>query len=245
VNVSVIVATHGDLCWERLAEERAIPSAEGQGAREVITLHGVDATLAEVRNEAARQASGDWLCGLDADDELAPGYLAAMRAYWETPFEEQLERAVREPILDPGPSPVISSPIEIPSLLVPAVQYVAPYPASGTFASAPEIPAWGLPLIDVNCCSIGTLIPRRLFLEVGGFRDTLTDGTPLSALEDWDLALRLVVAGARLVPVPAAVYRAFLRAGSRNADQSLYGAIRREHLAAYRALPFVRAGASA
>ena len=47
------------------------------GAREIIPYHGGD-TVAEARNNGAALATGEWLCFLDADDELAPGYLAAM-----------------------------------------------------------------------------------------------------------------------------------------------------------------------
>ena len=76
MDVTVIVATYGDPSWQQLAE-RAAASAEAQ-AREVISVHG--ATLAAARNEGARMAGGDWLCFLDADDELEAGYLDAMAA---------------------------------------------------------------------------------------------------------------------------------------------------------------------
>jgi cellulose synthase/poly-beta-1,6-N-acetylglucosamine synthase-like glycosyltransferase len=75
VDATVIVATFGDPKWVALAKDRAVPSAESQGVP-VIQYHGD--TLAQARNFAASQADTEWLCFLDADDELAPGYFRAM-----------------------------------------------------------------------------------------------------------------------------------------------------------------------
>lgn len=77
MDVTVIVATFGDRHWAELAEERAIPSAVDQ-ATKVINPHGQ--SLAAARNMGARLATTEWLCFLDADDELAPGYFDAMAA---------------------------------------------------------------------------------------------------------------------------------------------------------------------
>ena len=75
----------------------------------------------------------------------------------------------------------------------------------------------------MNECVIGTLVERDLFLKVGGFRD-------LPSLEDYDLWLRCVKAGAVIHHVPDAVYRASIRPGSRGtSDQSVYHALRVEH----------------
>ncbi len=63
-----------------MAERRAIPSAANQDAHEVLTLHQPDGTIATSRNALAEMASGEWLLYVDADDELAPGFLDAMRA---------------------------------------------------------------------------------------------------------------------------------------------------------------------
>ena len=51
----------------------------GQDADELCVLHQPDGTRASSLNQGARQAHGDWLIFLDADDELAPGYVGAMR----------------------------------------------------------------------------------------------------------------------------------------------------------------------
>lgn len=103
VTVSILICTYGEHRWRNLALQRALPSTHRQGADEVKNLHliegpaGIPPTLAAVRNMAAKLATGSHLCFLDADDELAPGYIAAMR-------EEAAQR----------PS----------ALLYPAVQYV-------------------------------------------------------------------------------------------------------------------------
>lgn len=186
MNVSILIATYGDPAWGELAWSRAYPSAMTEGAFEVITNHcdSEDCTLAESRNHAAGQAAGDWLCHLDADDELCPGYLDAMASAAS------------------GRGDV---------LLAPAVSYGGP-------AGIPNRGGWP----SVNECVIGTLVPRALFLEVGGFRE-------LPSLEDYDLWLRCVKAGARIVHVPDAVYCAHVTPGSRNSDQSVYARLREEH----------------
>lgn len=75
MDVTIIVGTFGDESWRDLARSRAIPSAELQGCP-VISVHG--SALAEARNEGANLAMSEWLVMLDADDELAPGYVDAL-----------------------------------------------------------------------------------------------------------------------------------------------------------------------
>jgi len=77
---TVIIATFGDkVRWDKLAE-RAIASAHQQGRylHQLIRSHGSNIQVA--RNGAVHKATGTWLCFLDADDELEPGYLEAMLA---------------------------------------------------------------------------------------------------------------------------------------------------------------------
>ncbi len=203
VNVTILICTYGEEAWSELAWSRAYPSAVEQGALEVLVWHEHDGSLSSSRNEAAASARGDWLCFLDADDELAPGYLDAMRAkmrFWN--------------LARPGDLRVN------PLLLVPAVQYVQD--GSSRAPSPPLIPAWERSLLDLNCAVIGTLIPRYLFRELSGFRELLS-------LEDWDVFLRAVKSGARMVPVRDGIYRAFTGTAGRNTDQSPYEQLRREH----------------
>lgn len=202
---AIVIACYGDPAWMELAWSRAYPAALDQAGGPTIDVvylpHG---TLAEARNEGARRNDAEWLCFLDADDELDPGFMEAM--------------------LDPAwqattpPLTADSARIHPASLLAPAVTYV--YPDGRE--TPPAIPnAGGWP--DVNECVIGTLVRRECFLEVGGFRD-------LPSLEDWDLWLRVVKEyDAPIVQVPAAVYRAHVRPGSRNSDQSVYDQLRAEH----------------
>ncbi|MDR7492175.1 MAG: glycosyltransferase [Armatimonadota bacterium] len=182
MSCSIVVATFGDRAWADLAGRRALPSTKGQGALEVITVHLADGDLAAARNLGAARARGRWLCFLDADDQLAPGYLQAMA----------------------GPAAAHDG----GALLAPSVSYVE----GGE--PRPPIPPGALsnhrPLLHLNRCVIGTLVPRQSFLQAGGFH-----AWPL--YEDWELWLRLHHrAGLPVVEVPEAVYRAWRAEGGRN-----------------------------
>lgn len=193
MTVSVLICTFGDPDWSELAWSRAYPSALAQTIppADVLVRHSSGGTLAEVRNSAAESATTDWLCFLDADDELEPEYLQRMAVY-------------------------IAAPGHGERLLAPAIRYVR----DGVPGPAGLPPFRGWP--SQNVCCIGTLIRRAFFLALGGFRE-------LASLEDYDLALRAVKTGARIQPAPRAVYRAHVRAGSRNSDQSVYAQLREEH----------------
>ena len=75
MDVTVVVGTFGGPDWVQLAYQRAIPSAERLG---VAVEHRHAGSLASARNQGAALARTEWLCFLDADDELAPGYIEAM-----------------------------------------------------------------------------------------------------------------------------------------------------------------------
>lgn len=172
MTVSILLGTYGHTRWSHQARMKAFPSTIGQRAHEVLMRHEVEGTVASVRNALAEQATGDWLCFLDADDQLAPDYLFWMAQY-----------------------------AQANCLLVPAVQFVSHGKLSGVtqIPNGGDEPGAAERMIDVNCAVIGTLVPRKLFLEVGGF-----DEEPI--YEDWALWLRCMIAGAKLVQVPGAVY---------------------------------------
>lgn len=143
MKVSILISTYGNLEWLEMAKERAFPSACKQNAHEVRIYHNEDSTIAEVRNAQAEVATGDWLCFLDADDELGLGYLEAMG------------RALEQKRGVDG----------APLLLTPAVSYVRkgrPQP--------PKLLPVG-DLRDDNYLVVGTVVQRDLFLKVGGFGD--------------------------------------------------------------------------
>lgn len=75
MDVTVGVATFGDERWSDLATERAIPSAHAQG---VSVVHCHRETLADARNAVVEATTTEHLIHLDADDELAAGYVEAM-----------------------------------------------------------------------------------------------------------------------------------------------------------------------
>jgi glycosyltransferase involved in cell wall biosynthesis len=202
VRVSIIVATYGSTEWEERGEGAPLRSAAAQYPLEAFAHHLYEGTLAQTRNEAAAAASGDWLCFLDGDDELAPGYLAAH---------------YREYNLRAGDRPPVAMTAH---LFVPAVSYRGHDGRPGPAA----IPNWGRPLEEINCAVIGTLIHRDVFAALGGFREW-----PM--YEDWDLWLRAVRYGCSLVPVPDAVYVSDVRQQGRNSGpdaRQTYDAIRED-----------------
>jgi glycosyltransferase involved in cell wall biosynthesis len=75
VDVTVVCGTFGDPSWSSLAQRRALPSAQALG---VPTVHVHAGALHEARNAALARVETEWVVHLDADDELEPGYLAAM-----------------------------------------------------------------------------------------------------------------------------------------------------------------------
>jgi GT2 family glycosyltransferase len=168
---------------------------EAYAAKNMIVRHGGE-TIAESRNGAAGSAQCDWLCFLDADDELAPGFLGAMqRALEQNPSDGKV-------------------------LLTPAVQQIRKGRPGKPFFF-PEC------TFDTgNWLVIGTLISRDLFHQIGGFREHP------HGLEDWNLWARAVRAGARVVKVPDAVYRAHINPKSKH---HMLSRRRDEYMIAYHA----------
>ena len=77
IDATVLIATYGNEAEWDLIGRRALSSvALAAPEIPVIRMHGP--SLHATRNEAARRADTEWLCFLDADDELEPGYFEAM-----------------------------------------------------------------------------------------------------------------------------------------------------------------------
>lgn len=75
--MTIVIASYGDREWLDLACDRATRSAMPQGAP-VIYVHGL--TLHGARNAGLAQVETEYVVFLDADDELEPGYIDALRA---------------------------------------------------------------------------------------------------------------------------------------------------------------------
>lgn len=140
MKTSILIATYGDEAWRDLAWSRAYPSAVVQEAHEVLVRHETDATISEVRNALGKEASGEWLLFLDADDELSPSFLAMMQR-----THEKLRSPPKR-------------------LYTPEVSYVH---ISGRRRPARHLRRGNLQ--NDNYLVVGTLIERSLFMEVGGF----------------------------------------------------------------------------
>jgi glycosyltransferase involved in cell wall biosynthesis len=106
---------------------------------EIIVHHEPDLPIGPARNAAALLASGDYLCFLDADDELATDYLFVM------------QRAIEK---ESDPSRC---------LFYPSVRYMHKN------RPRPDLLRPIGDLRHDNFMVIGTLIDRQLFMQVGGF----------------------------------------------------------------------------
>jgi hypothetical protein len=174
VSVTVVIGTYGDFARWRAIAARALTSLERQARPPDDVLHVHADALALARNAGAEAARTEWLCFLDADDELAPGYVGAMLA---AEGDLRYPRVVWVEEGRPEPPPCELGPFD---------------------------------LRERNYLVIGTFVRREQFLRLGGFDPRL----PI--YEDWDLWLRCRRDGARIVLCRDAVYRAHVRAGSRN-----------------------------
>lgn len=140
-DVAVIVATYGDDEWSALAQARAVPSARDQAP----TFHFQGPTLAAARNSGLRHLAHryDWLVFLDADDELSPGYIEAMRA-----SDADLRVPSVSYVRNGLPRP-------------PYIPRVAGHQHECTADCLP----------DGNWIVIGAMVRAQLALDVGGFRE--------------------------------------------------------------------------
>ncbi|QKE85310.1 glycosyltransferase [Arthrobacter sp. NEB 688] len=175
--------------------DRTLAVCRGYGDL-VTVLTGPNAGAAAARNRGVRAARGDLIAFCDADDQLLPAMVSRSVA-----------------LLAASPERTI---VTNDALLSTAVGIVP-----GRTLLRGKVPApdrQRLTILQRNFVGIFSVFPRRLFDEVGGFDEELRQ------LEDWDLWLRAVFAGWRVVEQsrPSAIYR--MSAGSLSTDAGRFDA---------------------
>lgn len=175
--------------------DRTLAVCRGYGDL-VTVLTGPNAGAAAARNRGIRAATGEVIAFCDADDQLLPAMVS-----------RSLEVLARSP-----EGTVVTN----DALIATAVGIVP-----GRTLLRGKVPApdrQRVTILQRNFVGIFSLVPRRMFDEVGGFDEEMRQ------LEDWDLWLRAVFAGWRVVeqPLPSAVYR--MSAGSLSTDAGRFDA---------------------
>jgi glycosyltransferase involved in cell wall biosynthesis len=141
MDVTVVVGTYGDPSWVELAQRRAVPSAAAQG---VPVVHHHADTLHDARNGGIDQVTTEWVCHLDADDELEPGYFGAMASGVSDVRAPSVRYARRARVRDAASVPKV---------------------AGHAHDCSAEC------LIDGNWLVVGSLVRTDMVRRVGGWRD--------------------------------------------------------------------------
>ena len=146
-SVSIIIATFGEDKWEDLAYSRALPSAKQQkAADEIVMVHEKGGTAATCKNTAIEKARGPWIVICDADDELEPGYVAAMKcSAGDLRYPKVRIIKPRHPVGTPYPEPIVID------------------QCSAHLRDRD--------LLRGNFMVIGTMFRKEDFLKVGGFQE--------------------------------------------------------------------------
>lgn len=79
MDVTIVIATYGDRKWIEIAEVHAMSSISNLQMHTIplVRLHGGH-SIAESRNTAASLVDTEWICFLDADDQLTENYFKEM-----------------------------------------------------------------------------------------------------------------------------------------------------------------------
>lgn len=139
--ISIVIGTFGSEDWLRRGTSLGERSRLQFPDTEIIQCHTQN--LARSRNLGAKEASGEWLCFLDADDHLGDSYI------------ESMERLVPE----------------YPALIQPATLYFENIEDIPRLK--PSLLKAHSSLSRGNWMVIGTLIRRDQFLDLGGFDEGL------------------------------------------------------------------------
>lgn len=177
-DVTVVIPSYGGRSWYDRSFERARPSALAHDVP-VVNVHGE--TLHGARNLGLELVETEYVCFLDADDELEPGFfteIASADADIRVPAVRYMRNDVDQGVVMPR--------------------------VAGHVHECADVC-----LADGNWIVVGAVARTELVRAVGGWRD-------FPMFEDYDLWLRCWQEGASIVPVPSAVYRAHVRADSRN-----------------------------
>ena len=170
------------------------------------------------RNTGLHAARGDWVAFQDSDDEWLPRKLERQMARLDAPGTDWIAAYCGMLVLGTAEAQG-STPDARPKIDYLPAQ--GPHPVEGDLRQA---------LLSVNSISPQTLVARRAVLaRIGGFDESL------SAVEDWDLALRLAQEGAiACVDEPLVIQRFSPNSLSRQIARRL--AARRAILAKHHAL---------
>lgn len=120
MSAACVVASYGDPeIWGPLGE-RALWSAHAQTKAfdEIYRVHLTDGTLQEARNSAIETVDTDWLCFLDADDELDVRYHEAMDACIEGGIKRPATLGIVDGIEDDEPYMIERADLQVRNFVV-------------------------------------------------------------------------------------------------------------------------------
>lgn len=143
LDVTIVVSTFGDSKWQELAHKRALPCA---GTFGVPVIYSHRDSLHEARNTGLYAVKTEFVCHLDADDELSPDYF------------EQMEK-VNGDLRPPSVNHVYANQTFMPKVV-------------GRTVHQHECVADCL--VEGNWLVVGTVARTKLLQDIGGWKEWLT-----------------------------------------------------------------------